>query len=154
MKRKSIVIAAVVIGLAGCIVFFVLDARRAAKSGRNTSIRELVRMAEYVVRDISSGNRSELPRTTAQLLELVPMGTPLEETRQTMRQHQFSCSVNLYTNPAQMSDSSIWYAPFVKNGQRLAVTNVSRLTCTTNGCVATFWVVNGETTGLAVKGDL
>jgi hypothetical protein len=82
------------------------------------------------------------------------MGTLLEEARQTMTQHQFSCSVDSYTNPAQMSNSAIWYGPFVKNGQRLAVTNVSRLTCTTNGCVVTFWVVNGETTSLAVKGDL
>jgi hypothetical protein len=111
-------------------------------------------MAEYVVRDIAGGNRSELPRTSAQILELVPMGTLLEDARQTMTQHQFSCAIDSYTNPAQMSNSAIWYAPFVKNGQRLAVTNVSRLTCTTNGCVVTFWVVNGETTSLAVKGEL
>jgi len=71
-----------------------------------------------------------------------------------MTQHQFTCSVTSYTNPAQMSNSSIWYAPFVKNGQRLAVTNVSRMICTTNACVVTFWVVNGETTSFAVKGDL
>src|SRR5689334_21405167 len=109
MKRKSIIIALIVIGLVGCTVFFVLDARRAARSGRKTSMSELVRMAEYVVRDIARGNRSELPRTTAQLLELVPMGTPLEEARQTMTQHQFICSVNSYSNPAQMPNNAIWY---------------------------------------------
>jgi hypothetical protein len=102
------------------------------------------------LRDIASGNRSELSR---QILELVPIGTPLEGARRTMTQHQFSCSVDSYTSPAEMSNSAIWDAPFVKNGQRLAVTNVSRLTCATNGCVATFWVVNGETTSLAVKGN-
>jgi hypothetical protein len=151
MKRKSIIIAVTAIALAGCVVFFVLDARRAARSGRKTSMTELVRTVEYVIRDIAGGNRSD--RTTAQILDLVPTGTPLEEARQTMTQHLFSCSVASYTNPAQMSYSGIWYAPFVKNGQRLAVTNVSRLTCTTNRCVVTFWVVNGETTSFAVKGD-
>jgi hypothetical protein len=101
-------------------------------------------------RDIATGNRSELSR---QILELVPFGTPLKEARRTMTQRQFTCSVDSYTNPAEMSNSAIWEAPFVKNGQRLAVTNVSRLTCATNGCVATFWVINGETTSLAVKGN-
>jgi hypothetical protein len=154
MNRKFIVMALTAAGVAGCLVFFVLDAKRnAARSGRKTSISELARRAEYVVRDLAGGNRSELSKTSGQILELVPFGTSLEAARQIIMQHQFSCSIDSYTNPAQMSNSAIWYAPFVKNGQRLAVTNVSRLKCTTNTCVATFWVVNGETTSLAVKGD-
>lgn len=155
MKRKPIILAIAMIGLAGLVVFFVWDARRGVtRSGRNGSMAELGQIAKYAVRDLASGNRSELPRTTGLLLEWVPAGTLLEDARQTMTQRRFSCSVDSYTNPAQMSNSAVWYAPFVKNGQRLIVTNVSRLTCTTNRCVATFWVVNGETTSLAVKGDL
>jgi hypothetical protein len=82
------------------------------------------------------------------------MGTPLEAARQIMTQHQFICSVDSFTNPAQMSNSAIWNTPFVKGGQRLAVTNVSRLKCQTNSCVVTFWLVNGETTSFSVKGKL
>ena len=81
------------------------------------------------------------------------MGSPLEVARQSMTEHHFVCSVDSYTNPAQMSNSAIWNTPFVRGGQRLMVTNVARLTCRTNGCTVTFWVVNGETASLAVKGQ-
>ena len=135
----------------GC--FFVLNVQRSAKrSASQAATPGLVSTAKSVLRELVRGNPSESESTSSQIIELVPFGTPLEAARQIMTQHQFSCSVDSYTNPAQMSNSSIWNHPFVKDGQRLAVTNVARLRCETNGCHVTFWVVNGETVSLAVKG--
>jgi hypothetical protein len=148
MKPKYILIVFAAVAVAACVVFVVLNfPRQVAPPG-------LVSTAMTFLRDLVGHNPPELPRTTRKILEFVPFGTSLEAARQIMTQHQFSCSVDSYTNPAQTPNSAIWNRPFVKGGLRLAVTNVSRLTCATNGCVVTFWVVNGETTSLAVKGEL
>jgi hypothetical protein len=157
MKPKNIVIALAVIAIAGTAILVGLNFQRGAERKRSTSApqtvaRELASEAKSFVRDLAGRNPSELSRTTRHILELVPMGTPLDAARQTMAEHQFVCSVDSYTNPAQMSNSTIWNTAFVKGGQRLPVTNVARLKCETNGCAVTLWLVNGETTSLSVQG--
>jgi hypothetical protein len=158
MRPKNVIIVLASIVIVGFAVFGVLYLQRSAERRRgasapHTATRELANAARSLVRDLASRDPSGLPATTKQLLELVPMGTSLETARQIMTKHQFICSIDAYTNPAQMSNSAIWYVPFVKDGQRLAITNVARLKCETNGCSVTFWLVNGETTSLSVKGQ-
>jgi hypothetical protein len=157
MKPKLAIVALATIAVVGFAVFAVLRSQSSAGGKRGASAgqpkaRELAGGARSLVRDLLGRNPSEFPETTKRTLELVPFGTPLEAACQTMTEHQFICSVDSYTNPAQMSNSAIWNTPFVKNGQPLAITNVSRLKCKTNNCVLTFWLINGETTSLSVKG--
>ena len=157
MKTKYVIIASVAIAIAVFAVFVALllqptTGRKSGPSEVQTKARELATVVRLVARDLG-GRDPELPGTTRKALELVPFGTPLEAARQTMNEHQFICSVDSYTNSAQMSNSAIWNAPFVKGGERLAVTNVARLICKTNSCTLTFWLVNGETTSLSVKGE-
>ena len=155
-KHLTAVLAALVI--TGVAISVVLSLKRPAEAKRasapqTTTARELPGAVKSLVREVAESNPSGLPRTTRKILELAPIGSPLEVARQTMTEHGFVCSVDSYANPAQMSNSAIWNTPFVRGGQRLMVTNVARLTCKTNGCTATFWLVNGETTSLAVKGQ-
>ncbi len=156
MKPKHIILGLAAIAIVGLPVFVILSSQSSAGGTSSASAiqaktRGLATVARLFVRDVLGSDR-ELPQTTRQTLELVPFGTPLEAARRTMTEHQFTCSLDSYTNPAQMSNSAIWNGPVVKNGQRLMVTNVARLTCKSNGCIVTFWLVNGETTSLAVKG--
>jgi hypothetical protein len=158
MKAKPLTIAVAALVVTGLAVVVALSLQRGAESKRasaphTTTARELPGTVKSLVRDVAGRSSSELPRTTREILELVPIGTPLEAARQRMTEHHFVCSLDSYTNPAQMSNSAIWNAPFVKGGQRMAVTNVARLTCKTNDCAVTFWLINGETTSLAVKGQ-
>lgn len=104
---------------------------------------------------LASCGLSDSRRSSEQVLELVPFGTPLMAARQVMEQEQFSCSVVSYTNPPQARNKAewdLWNTPVVRGSQRFAVTNVSVLKCTRRKCVVTFTVVNGETSGLAVRG--
>ena len=158
MKPKHLTVAFAALVITGLAISVVLNLQRGAERKRasapqTTTARELPAAVKSLVRDVAGRNPSELPTTTRKILELVPIGSPLEAALQTMTQHQFICSVDSYTNPAQMSNSAIWNNPFVKGGQRMAVTNVARLTCKTNGCDVTFWLINGETTSLSVKGQ-
>jgi hypothetical protein len=101
-------------------------------------------------------SHSDLRESTQQIIELLPFGTPLALARQAMEQRQFNCSIVSYTNAAQarnQAEWNLWNTPVVKGGQRFAVTNVSVLRCTRTNCVVTFTVVNGETSGVAVKGS-
>lgn len=154
-KHFTAILAA--LAITALAMFAVLTLQRGGtKRGstpQTTTARELPGAVKSLVGDVAGRNPSELPRTTRDILELVPIGTPLEAARQTMTQHHFVCSVDSYTSPAQMSNSAIWNTPFIKGGQRLEVTNVARLRCETNGCAVTFWLINGETTSLSVKGQ-
>jgi hypothetical protein len=158
MKPKYVIAALAVIAIVGFPVFLALKfqhstGRKGGAPAPQTSARELASATASFVRDLVRHDPSELPKTTGQILEIVPFGTPLEAARKTMTEHHFVCSLDSYTNPAQMSNSAIWNTPFLKGGQRLTVTNVARLRCETNGCAVTFWMVNGETTSLSVKGQ-
>ncbi len=98
---------------------------------------------------------SETRKSSEQILELVPLGTPLASAQQAMEQRQFKCSVVSYSDPSQMTNSSelrIWRQDIVRGGQHFPVTNVARLKCERTNCVVMFTVLNGETTGVAVKG--
>src|SRR5512140_201567 len=146
MKPKHITVVLAALVITGLAVLVVLNLQRSAESKRTTSVpqtttaRELPSAVESFAREVVGRNPPE--RTARQILERVPTGTSLEAARQTMTEHQFICSVESYTNPAQMSNSAIWNTPLVKGGQRLAITNVSRLRCETNGCAVTFWLIN------------
>ena len=98
---------------------------------------------------------SEVRKSSEQVLELVPFGTPLASAQQTMEQRHFKCSVVSYSDPSQMTNTallSLWRQDIVKGGQHLQVTNVARLRCERTNCLVVFTVLNGETTGAAVKG--
>ena len=158
MKPNYVIIAFVAIAIVGLAAFVLRVSpwaeRKMSSSTPPTSMaRELPSAAKSLVNDVTGRNPSEPPRTTSHILELVPMGTTLEAARQIMTEHQFVCSVDCYTNPAQMSNGAIWNTAYVKGGRRFAVTNVSRLKCESNGCAVTFWLVNSETISLSVKGQ-
>lgn len=156
MKAKHVPIVLVAIAVVGFAALLVVNfhpstGNKTGASAFRTNAREMATAARFIIRDLLGRERG-LPQTTKQTLEWVPFGSPLETARQTMTDHQFSCTVDSYTNPAQLANRAIWNTPFVKDGQSLPVTNVARLTCKTNGCTLTFWVVNGETRSLAAEG--
>lgn len=156
MKRKFVMIGLGAVAILGLALFVALRFQfrgTGGGSGLSNTARELVNAAKSLGRDMMGRGPSKLPKANERVLELVPMGTPLEAARQIMTEHHFNCSVDSYDSPTQMSDRAIWNRPFVKGGQRWAVTNVARLKCETNGCVVTFWLINGETTSLSLKGD-
>ena len=98
---------------------------------------------------------SEVRKSSEQVLELIPFGTPLVSAQQTMEQRHFKCSVVSYSDPSQMTNTAelrLWRQDIVKGGKHIQVTNVARLSCERTNCVVMFTVLNGETTGVAVKG--
>lgn len=97
--------------------------------------------------------RSESPadRLSRQIQEWVPVGTPLASAQQILEQHQFSCSVDSYTNNEAMLRDHQDYFPFtsgiIRDGKFQAVTNVSILHFKNQNSDGTLTIVNGQNTG-------
>jgi hypothetical protein len=102
-------------------------------------------------------SHSDLVKSTEQVLDMVPIGTPSALAQQAMEQRQFTCSLVSYTNAAQarnQAEWNLWNTPVVRGGRSFAVTNVSVLRCTKTNCMVTFTLLNDGTSGVAVKGNL
>jgi hypothetical protein len=94
-----------------------------------------------------------LTKTSAQVLQWVPMGTSLASARQTIEEHQFSCSVSSYDSLEQMKlerpkDIGIWKEEVIRDHVIQAITNVTYLECTQEHLVVLLQLVNGKTMGI------
>jgi hypothetical protein len=105
-----------------------------------------------------SPSEDQTTRMSRQIREWVPVGTSLVSARQILEQHQFTCSVDSYTNleammrePLAIQWKPLWTAGSFKNGKIEAVTNISILHCTGTDNGKTYRITmptsNGEIDG-------
>src|SRR4051794_33167699 len=81
-----------------------------------------------------SGEQAMLTQTSEQVRQWVPTGASLAAARQTMEQHQFSCSVTSYGSLEQMKlvrpkEAGIWWGSIIRDHATQTVTNVTDLEC-------------------------
>ncbi|MDR3457570.1 MAG: hypothetical protein P4N60_09000 [Verrucomicrobiae bacterium] len=100
-----------------------------------------------------SGQEVMLAQTSAQVRQWVPTGASLTTARQTMEQHQFSCTVTSFASLEQMQrvrpkEIGIWQEKVIRDHVIQAVTNVTYLECKQDHLVVLLQVVNGETMGI------
>jgi hypothetical protein len=97
--------------------------------------------------------RTESPADglSRQIKEWIPVGTPLASAQQILEQHQFTCSVDSYTNKEEMLHDHQDYFPFttgiIWDGKFQTVTNVSNLHFKNQNSQGTLTIVNGRNTG-------
>ena len=100
-----------------------------------------------------SGQDAMLRKTSEEVRQWVPMGTSLAVARQTMEQHQYSCSVSSYDSLEQMQrerpkDIEIWSEKIIRDHVIQSITNVTYLECKQGHLAVLLRLVNGETTGI------
>jgi hypothetical protein len=100
-----------------------------------------------------SGQDALLRKTSADVQQWVPMGTSLAVARQTMEQHQFTCSVSSYDSLEQMQrerpkDIEVWKEKIIRDHVIQPITNVTYLECKQGHLAVLLRLINGETMGI------